>query len=149
MLYPETIFVKILLPTKPYLTREKSMVRVPAEKGPYMILPRRAPTMMLLKNGVIGLYETTDSEPEEYFISQGIVKVRDNACSILVNRILPVADADLNSVKNEIKTLKETFEKDNAMHADDSYPHDYRTALQSGQLSFLNMIEGYLEKTGA
>ena len=149
MLYPETVFVKILLPTKPYLTREKSMVSVPTEKGPYMILPRRAPTMMLLKNGVIGLYETADSAPEEYFVSQGIVKVRDNGCSILVNRILPVADADLNAVKNEIKTLKETFEKDNEKHTDNSYPHDYRAALQSGQLSFLSMIEGYLEKTSA
>lgn len=150
MLYPETIFVKILLPTAPYLTLEEAMVEVPTQKGPYMILPRRAPTIMTLTDGVVRLFEAEKSEPEKYFISGGIVKARDNGCSILVNRVLPFAKADLSAVKKELQDLEKTFVEDAKQYkSDSSYPHIHREKLQNDKRAFLNMVAGYLEKTTA
>lgn len=149
MLYSETIFVKILLPTAPYLTLEKAMVEVPTQKGPYMILPRRAPCIMTLTPGVVRLFETDKSAPEKYFISGGVAKVRDNGCSLLVNRILPVDKTDLAAVKKESDELEKSFAQDAKQYNDDSYAHVHRAEMQNGKRAFLNMIAGYLEKTSA
>ena len=142
--FSEPIFVKILLPEEPYLTREKAMVEVPTDKGPYMILPQRAPAMFLLEDGPLKLYETVNSKPEVYFIAKGIVKIRDNGCTVLTRRVIALKEANLNDIKNEIATTETQIEKENLGETENGGFH--RLKLQNDKLSFLKTVAGYLDK---
>ncbi|MCQ2914409.1 MAG: hypothetical protein MJ247_04370 [Alphaproteobacteria bacterium] len=80
-----SIFVKVLLPNKPFLVREFTQVIIPAVDGPYSVLLNRAPCLKLLKAGVLTLVD--DDGTSEYNISEGIAKIREDGCTILVQDI--------------------------------------------------------------
>lgn len=141
MFYPETLFVKILVPEKPYLTREKSMIEIPAVKGPYLILPQRAPTIKMMKTGVLRLFENPEQEPDIYFVQKGIVKVRNNGCTILTKRIIALKDADKVALDNEINQLKTQLDKADENNAVEKS----QTLVKKELLEFLGMVAGYLD----
>lgn len=129
----ETIFVKILVPQKPFAVKEVLSVKIPAIEGPYMVLPRRAPTIKLLTDGMI-IMTDDKGKTEKYFITSGIAKIRDNACSVLTRQVLDVSSVDLDKVKNEIKAFEEKKEK-SALNP-----------VETESLNFMQMIVGCLEK---
>ena len=54
----ESIFVKMLIPQKPLSVIEVAGVEIPAVEGPYLVLPKRAPAMKMLKAGIVVLKDT-------------------------------------------------------------------------------------------
>ena len=142
MFYPETIFVKILVPEKPFLTREKAMLEIPAVDGPYLILPQRAPMIKMMKSGVLRLFETPESEPDIYFVQGGIAKMRNNGCTVLTKRILSLKDLDAAAVKDELEQVHametKTVQNDAIEQSQASLRHEREV--------FLSMVAGYLDK---
>lgn len=91
-----SIFVKVLLPNKPFLVREYNQVIIPAVDGPYSVLLNRAPCLKLLKAGVLVLVD--DDGKAEYDISAGIAKIREDGCTILVQDVTMVEPAKKNNI---------------------------------------------------
>ena len=141
MFYPETIFVKILVPEKPFLTREKAMLEIPAVDGPYLILPQRAPMIKMMKSGALRLFETPESEPDVYFVQGGIAKARNNGCTILTKRILSLKELKAAAIKDELNELHametETDPNDPIAQSQASLRHEREV--------FLSMVAGYLD----
>ena len=129
----ESIFVKILTPEKPFLVKEVSSVEIPAQNGPYLVLPRRAPAMKLLKQGVIVL--TEEGKTERYLTTDGVVKIRDNGCTILVKEALNAEDVKLDEIKTRLAVFEEKEKKGEALEA----PEVTKKA-------FLQAVVGYFEK---
>lgn len=131
----DSIFVKILIPQKPFSVKEVLSVEVPAEDGPYLVLPRRAPAMKLLKDGLVTLVDADQTKREKYFISAGIAKIRDNACTILTHNVLNVEEVNIEEVHKKLAAFKEKENKET--HLDE---------IDRKQVDFLEMIAGYFAK---
>lgn len=131
----DSIFVKMLLPQKPFAVKEVLSVEIPAVEGPYLVLARRAPAIKLLKNGVVILENADKTKIEKYFISSGVAKIRDNACSILTRDVLNVAETDAEKIKKELAVYREKESKQSTLDA-----------IDREKAAFLQMIVGYFEK---
>lgn len=135
MVEQESIFVKMLIPQKPLSVKEVTGVEIPAVDGPYLVLPKRAPAMKLLKAGIVVLKDTEQGKTEKFFISSGIAKIRDNACTILTHFVQGAEDIDLAAVRQELAFYREKEEKE--IHLDER---------ERQKVDFLQMIAGYLAK---
>ena len=107
----DSIFVKMLIPQKPFSVKEVLSVEIPAVDGPYLILPRRAPAMKLLKDGLVTLINADQNIKEKYFISAGIAKIRDNACTILTHNVLNVEEVKIDEIKKSLEAYREKENK--------------------------------------
>lgn len=134
----ETIFVKILTPQKPFLVKEAVSVEIPAYEGSYLVLPRRAPSLMLLNCGVVDVKDAETQKSEKYFITTGFAKIRDNGCTILTRKATSVADVDLGEAKSRLAELeKKEAEID---------PKNHTLTLIKEKIAYLRMVIGYCEK---
>ena len=131
----ETIFVKMLVPRKPLSVKEVVSVLIPAVEGPYMVLPQRAPAMKLLKTGVVVLKDADQGKTEKFFISAGIAKIRDNACTILSHNVQNVDEVNMDEIKKQLTAYREKEEKE--IHLDE---------IDRQKVDFLQMIAGYFAK---
>lgn len=131
----ESIFVKMLIPQKPLSVKEVFSVEIPAVDGPYLVLPKRAPAMKLLKAGVVVLKDADQGKVEKFFVSAGIAKIRDNACTILVHNVQNAEEVDLEKINKELLAYREKEEKE--IHLDE---------MDRQRFDFLRMIAGYLAK---
>lgn len=131
----DSIFVKMLIPQKPFSVKEVLSVEIPAIEGPYLVLPRRAPAMKLLQDGVVVLTDVDQKKQEKYFISAGIAKIRDNACTILTHDILNVEEVDPDKIKKDLIMYKEKENKET--HLDE---------IDQKKVAFLEMVAGYFAK---
>ncbi len=131
----DSIFVKMLIPQKPFSVKEVLSVEIPAVDGPYLVLPRRAPAMKLLKDGLVTLINVDQNKKEKYFVSSGIAKIRDNACTILTHNVLNVEEVKIDEIKKSLKAYKEKENKET--HLDE---------IDQKKVAFLQMIAGYLAK---
>ena len=131
----ESIFVKMLIPQKPLSVKEVFSVEIPAAEGPYLVLPRRAPAMKLLKAGVVVLKDADQGKTEKFFVSAGIAKIRDNACTILSHNIQNIEDVKLDEIRKELDIYSEKEKKE--IHLDE---------IDRQRIAFLQMIVGYCAK---
>lgn len=131
----DSIFVKMLIPQKPFSVKEVLSVEIPAVDGPYLVLPRRAPAMKLLKDGLVTLINVDQNKKEKYFVSSGIAKIRDNACTILTHNVLNVEEVKIDEIKKNLEAYKEKENKET--HLDE---------IDQKKVAFLQMIAGYLAK---
>lgn len=131
----ESIFVKMLIPQKPLSVKEVFSVEIPAADGPYLVLPKRAPAMKLLKAGLVVLKEADQGKTEKFFVSAGIAKIRDNACTILSHNIQSVENVKLDEIKKELAAYQVKEEKE--IHLDE---------IDRQRIDFLQMIVGYFAK---
>lgn len=131
----DSIFVKMLIPQKPFSVKEVLSVQIPAVEGPYLVLPRRAPAMKLLKDGLVILTDADQTKKEKYFISAGVAKIRDNACTILTHNILNVEDVDPDKIKKDLIMYKEKENKET--HLDE---------IDQKKVAFLEMVAGHFAK---
>lgn len=131
----DSIFVKMLIPQKPFSVKEVLSVEIPALDGPYLVLPRRAPAMKLLKDGIVTLIDADQNQKERYFISAGVAKIRDNACTILTHDVLNVEEVKIDEIKKRLKAYKEKENKET--HLDE---------IDQKKAAFLQMIAGHFAK---
>ena len=125
----------MLIPQKPFSVKEVLSVEIPAVDGPYLILPRRAPAMKLLKDGLVTLINADQNIKEKYFISAGIAKIRDNACTILTHNVLNVEEVKIDEIKKSLEAYREKENKET--HLDE---------IDQKKVAFLQMIAGYFAK---
>ena len=131
----ETIFVKMLMPQKPLSVKEVASVEIPAAKGPYLVLPKRAPAMKQLKAGIVVFKEIDQDKTERFFVSAGVAKIRDNACTILAHYVRNAEEVELAEVEKELAAYREKEKKE--IHLDGN---------DRKKVDFLQMIAGYLAK---
>lgn len=131
----ESIFVKMLIPQKPLSVIEVAGVEIPAVDGPYLVLPKRAPAMKMLKAGLVVLKDTEQGKTEKFFISAGVAKIRDNACTILTHYVQNVDNVDMAVINDELASYREKEKKE---------IHLGENECKRGE--FLQMIAGYFAK---
>ena len=90
--------LEIVSPEKLLLSRPVDMVVIPASEGDMGVLEGHAPAIVMLRGGVIALYEG-DTVTDQMYVAGGFAEVTPERCTILANEVL--APADLSREEGE------------------------------------------------
>ncbi len=90
-----TIELEIVSPAKLVLSRQVEMVVMPGYEGDLAAMENHAPMIVLLRGGVITLYEgggTAGGTPtDRFFVGGGFAEITPERCTILADDAVPVA----------------------------------------------------------
>jgi F-type H+-transporting ATPase subunit epsilon len=87
------VSLEIVSPEKLLLSRPVDMVVIPASEGDIGVLEGHAPMIVMLRGGLISLYEG-DRVTDTLFVAGGFAEVTPERCTVLANEVSPVADLD-------------------------------------------------------
>jgi F-type H+-transporting ATPase subunit epsilon len=90
--------LEIVSPERLLLSRPVDMVVIPASEGDMGVLQDHAPMIVMLRGGVIALYEG-EQVTDQMYVAGGFAEVTPERCTVLANEVMPVAD--LNRAEGE------------------------------------------------
>ncbi|MBO6640192.1 MAG: F0F1 ATP synthase subunit epsilon [Roseitalea sp.] len=97
---------ELVSPEKLLVSTEVSEVVVPGADGYFTVLAKHAPTMSTLQPGVAEVTDTGGST-EKYVVFGGFVDVTPEACTLLAESAVRVADIDRDDLEQRIKDARE------------------------------------------
>ncbi|WP_122048768.1 ATP synthase F1 subunit epsilon [Asaia bogorensis] len=97
--------VEIISPEKLLFRKEVEMAVIPGEEGDIAAMPDHAPIMLLLRGGVVSLYEG-GVVTERFFVSGGFADITADRCTILADEALPIKDIVLTEAESRLETLE-------------------------------------------
>ena len=89
------IIFRLSRPFKVSRTAAVSRVQLPAVGGAVTILPDRAPTLLLLTNGVLQILDCEGKPLERFFIKGGVADVARNRCAVSTEKVVSFDKIDL------------------------------------------------------
>lgn len=105
----EVIF-RLSRPYKVSRTTAVARVVLPAVKGDITIIPDRAPTLILLRDGLIQILDKANNPVERYFIKGGIADVARNRCAVSTEKVVAF---------DKINLERAAEKREKAIHDDD------------------------------
>ena len=97
--------VEIISPEKLLFRKEVEMAVIPGEEGDIAAMPDHAPIMLLLRGGVVSLYEG-GVVTERFFVSGGFADITADRYTILADEALPIKDIVLTEAESRLETLE-------------------------------------------
>ncbi len=95
----QTVQLKIVLPQKMLPVQSCAKIVVPASLGRMTIIPDRAPTTLLLNNGVVEVLTEDNSVKSSYFIKGGVANIAADECVVMTEQALSLNEATLEIVQ--------------------------------------------------
>src|SRR5271157_3077899 len=90
--------LEVVSPDKLLLSRPVDMVVIPASEGDMGVLEGHAPTIVMLRGGVVALYEG-ETVTDRMYVAGGFAEVTPERCTVLANEVIPLAE--LNRAEGE------------------------------------------------
>jgi F-type H+-transporting ATPase subunit epsilon len=85
--------LEIVSPERLLLSRPVDMVVIPASEGDMGVLEGHAPMIVMLRGGVIALYDG-EQATDQMYVAGGFAEVTPERCTVLANEVMLVADLD-------------------------------------------------------
>ena len=82
----QSVQLKIVLPHKVLPVQAVARVTVPAAKGNLTVIPDRAPTTLMLTNGVLNILSETGESLSKYFIKGGVANIAADECVVMTEK---------------------------------------------------------------
>ena len=83
--------LEIVSPEKLLLSREVEMVVIPAYEGELGVLEGHSPMIVLLRGGMIRLYQGTEVT-DRMFVAGGFAEITPRRCTVLADEVIPVGE---------------------------------------------------------
>jgi F-type H+-transporting ATPase subunit epsilon len=93
--------LEIVSPEKLLLSRDVDMVVIPAAEGDMGVLEGHAPMLVILRGGVVSLYEG-DQITDSLFVAGGFAEVTPERCTVLAGEAMPVNELDRAEAEKRI-----------------------------------------------
>jgi F-type H+-transporting ATPase subunit epsilon len=90
--------LEIVTPDRLLLSRPVDMVVIPASEGDMGVLEGHAPAIVILRGGIIALYEG-ERVTDQMYVAGGFAEVTPERCTVLANEVL--APGDLSREEGE------------------------------------------------
>jgi F-type H+-transporting ATPase subunit epsilon len=134
------VHLEIVSPEKLLLSRDVDMVVIPASEGDMGVLPEHAPMMVVLRGGVVSLYEG-DRVTDTLFVAGGFAEITPEGCTVLAAEAMPVNELERSEAEKRIRDAEEAVSQVEA-----SDPVQEELALERVQSSraMLEAIDGLL-----
>jgi F-type H+-transporting ATPase subunit epsilon len=134
------VHLEIVSPEKLLLSRDVDMVVIPAFEGDMGVLPEHAPMMVILRGGVVSLYEG-DRVTDTLFVAGGFAEITSEGCTVLAAEAMPVNELERDKAEKRIRDAEEAMSQ-----VDGNDPVQEELALERVQSSraMLEAIDGLL-----
>jgi F-type H+-transporting ATPase subunit epsilon len=83
--------LEIVTPEKLLLSRPVDMVVLPASEGDMGVLEGHAPMIVMLRGGVIALYDG-EQITDQMYVAGGFAEVTPERCTVLANEVMPAGE---------------------------------------------------------
>ena len=100
--------LEIVSPEKLLLSRPVDMVVIPASEGDMGVLEGHAPTMVMLRGGVIDLYDG-DTVTDRMYVAGGFAEVTPERCTVLANEVMPLADVSRDEGERRVAEAEAAY----------------------------------------
>ncbi|MFT8418552.1 MAG: ATP synthase F1 subunit epsilon [Acetobacter sp.] len=104
------IQIEIISPEKVLVSREVDMAVLPGMEGDIAAMPEHSPMMLLLRGGVVALYEG-DKVTDRYFVGGGFADITPARCTVLADKAVPVSDISIDTATAQLEALSEAWDK--------------------------------------
>ena len=98
--------LEIVSPEKLLLSRDVDMVVIPAAEGDMGILEGHSPVTVMLRGGVVSLYEG-EKIVESLFVAGGFAEVTPEGCTVLAGEAMPVNEIDRDQAEKRLRDAEE------------------------------------------
>ena len=85
------VSLEIVSPEKLLLSRPVDMVVIPASEGDMGVLEGHAPMIVMLRGGVIALYDG-EQISDQMYVDGGFAEVTPERCTVLANEVMPAGE---------------------------------------------------------
>ena len=132
--------LEIVSPEKLLLSRDVDMVVIPAAEGDMGVLEGHAPMMVMLRGGVVSLYEG-DRVTDSLFVAGGFAEVTPEGCTVLAGEAMPVNEIERTEAEKRLRDAEEAMSQ-----VDGDKPVDEELALERVQSAraLLEAVDGLL-----
>jgi F-type H+-transporting ATPase subunit epsilon len=100
--------LEIVSPERLLLSRPVEMVVIPASEGDMGVLEGHAPAIVMLRGGVIALYED-DRITDQMYVASGFAEVTPERCTVLANEILAPTDLSREEGERRLAAAQEAL----------------------------------------
>jgi F-type H+-transporting ATPase subunit epsilon len=100
--------LEIVSPERLLLSRPVDMVVIPASEGDMGVLEGHAPAIVMLRGGVIALYEG-ERITDQMYVAGGFAEVTPERCTVLANEVLAPADLSREEGERRLATAQEAL----------------------------------------
>ena len=104
------IRIDIATPAKSWIGKDVDMAVVPSVDGDIAAMPDHAPVLMVLRGGVVTLYEG-DRETDRLYVSGGFAEIRRDRCTVLADEALPPADIDRADAERRLGEAQRAYDE--------------------------------------
>ncbi|MCP1202572.1 ATP synthase F1 subunit epsilon [Acetobacter oryzoeni] len=104
------IQIEIISPEKVLVSREVDMAVLPGMEGDIAAMPERAPMMLLLRGGVVALYDG-DTVNDRYFVGGGFADITPTRCTVLADKAVPVSEISIDNATAQLEALSEAWDQ--------------------------------------
>ena len=100
--------LEIVSPERLLLSRPVEMVVIPASEGDMGVLEGHAPAIVMLRGGIIALYEN-DQVTDQMYVAGGFAEVTPERCTVLANEVLAPADLSREDGERRLAAAEEAL----------------------------------------
>ncbi|ANA12703.1 MULTISPECIES: ATP synthase F1 subunit epsilon [Acetobacter] len=104
------IQIEIISPEKVLVSREVDMAVLPGMEGDIAAMPERAPMMLLLRGGIVALYDG-DTVKDRYFVGGGFADITPTRCTVLADKAVPVSEISIDNATAQLEALSEAWDQ--------------------------------------
>ena len=132
--------LEIVSPEKLLLSREVDMVVIPASEGDMGVLEGHAPMVVMLRGGVVSLYEG-ERLTQSLFVAGGFAEVTPERCTVLAGEAMPVNELERSEAEKRLRDAEEAMSQ-----VDGNDPVQEELALERvhSARSMLEAVDGLL-----
>jgi F-type H+-transporting ATPase subunit epsilon len=88
---PMAVNLEIVSPERLLLSRQVDMVVIPASEGDMGVLEGHAPVVVMLRGGIIALYDG-EQVTDQMYVAGGFAEVTPEHCTVLADEVLALGD---------------------------------------------------------
>jgi F-type H+-transporting ATPase subunit epsilon len=100
--------LEIVSPERLLLSRPVEMVVIPASEGDMGVLEGHAPAIVMLRGGIIALYEN-DQVTDQMYVAGGFAEVTPERCTVLANEVLAPTDLSREEGERRLAAAEEAL----------------------------------------
>ncbi len=104
------IRIDIATPTKSWIGKDVDMAVVPSMEGDIAAMPDHAPVMMILRGGIVTLFEG-EAATDRLYVSGGFAEIRGDRCTVLADEASPPEEINRGDAERRLAEAQTAYDE--------------------------------------
>ena len=104
------IEVEIVSPERLLLSKQADMAVVPSIEGDLAAMEEHAPMIVLLRGGLVTLYEG-DKETDRLYVAGGFAEITGDRCTVLADEAIPPNEIDRADADRRLQEAQKAYDE--------------------------------------